>query len=174
MTLRCQEALERLVEGLTGSVPPAEREAVVEHLATCVRCSDEAAHLEELAGQLRQTGHFSAPPGFWPEFMNRLDERITLERLPASVRFRRWFVRPRSAMATMAATVAAALVISTAVRLGPRHAAEPDPVLIEARGLVTETMTTTLPSLGEMIDVWRAGLTTESETLLNGTERRTR
>ncbi len=174
MTLRCHEALVRLVEGLTGSVPPVEREAVIEHLATCARCRDEAAHLEELTGHLREAGNFSAPPGFWPEFMSRFEERIALERLPASVRLRRWLAQPRSAVATVAATIAAVVVISTAVRLGPRHAAEPDPMLTEARGLVTETMTTTLPSLGEMLDVWRAGLTADADTLLNGAERRPR
>jgi hypothetical protein len=35
-------------------------------------------------------------------------------------------------------------------------------------------MTTTLPSLGEMLDVWRAGMTADGEALTNGAERRPR
>jgi len=173
MTIRCEEALERLVEGLTGSVPPAQREAVVEHLATCARCRDEATHLEDLTGHLREAGRFSAPPGFWPEFMTRLETRIAEDRVPLRGRLGRWLAQPRFAMATAAATVAMALLITTAVRHTPRPTAEPDP-LAGARGIVTETMTTTLPSLGEMLDVWRAGMTTDGEALTNGADRRPR
>lgn len=173
MTIRCEEALQRLVEGLTGSVTPAEREAVVAHLATCTRCRDEAAHLEDVTGRLREAGRFSAPPGFWPEFMSRLETRVAEERLTLSARIGRWLAQPRFAMATAVATVATVLLLTTAVRHTPRPPAEPDP-LAGARGIVTETMTTTLPSLGEMLDVWRAGMTADSESLTNGAERRPR
>lgn len=171
MTLRCQDALERLVEGLTGSVLPADRAAVVEHLAACARCRDDAARLEPLMGRLREAGRFSVPPGFWPAFMSGLEARMAAERLSLWARLGRWFAQPRFAVATAAATVATILLVTTAVRHAPRPAVEADP-LARARGIVTETMTTTLPSLGEMLDVWRAGMTADGDALTNGAERR--
>jgi len=171
MTIRCEDALERLVEGLTGSVTPAHREAVIAHLATCTRCRDEAEHLEAITGRVREAGSFGTPPGFWPDFMSRLETRIEDERLPRPTRIRRWLAQPRFAMATAAATVAMVVLLTTAVRHS-RPAAEPDP-LAGARKIVTATMTSTLPSLGEMLDVWRAGMP-DGDTLTNGTERRPR
>lgn len=174
MTLRCQDVLDRLVEGVTGSLPPAERTAVVEHLATCARCRREAADLEATAARLREAGGFATPPGFWTEFMHRLARRITSEGMPVSERLRRALVSPRYAWATAAVTVVAVIVISAAIRLTPRGAVAPDPGLVDARGLVTETMATTLPSLGEMLETWRAGLAADPDPLVNATERRPR
>jgi hypothetical protein len=62
----------------------------------------------------------------------------------------------------VAVTAAAALVITAAVRFGAPQVTT-DPVRSKARSLVTETMTTTLPSLGEMLETWRAGLPAEIE-----------
>jgi anti-sigma factor RsiW len=164
MTMSCQDILERLVEGVTGSVPPAERTAVLEHLATCPQCRREAAELEGTVGHLRAAGAFTTPPGFWGEFMERLSVQMAHERLPVMLRLRRWLAAPRHAWGTALVTAAAAIVIST-MRPPMRPTATPDPLSSTARGLVTETMTTTLPSLGEMLDVWRAGLATEGEPL---------
>lgn len=172
MRERCQDILERLVQGVTGSVPPAERAAVIEHLATCARCRDEAADIEVTVARLREAGGFAVPPGFWPAFMADLADRVAIERMPVSMRIRRALATPRLAWGTAVITLVAVLAISTAIRLTPRQAAEPDPVLTNARGLVTETMTTTLPSLGEMIDIWRAGLSAAPDALPNATERR--
>ena len=105
--------------------------------------------------------------------MSRLETRVAEERLTLSARIGRWLGQPRFAMATAVATVATVLLLTTALRHTPRPPAEPDP-LAGARGIVTETMTTTLPSLGEMLDVWRAGMTADSESLTNGAERRPR
>jgi hypothetical protein len=171
MTIRCEDALERLVEGLTGSVAPAQREAVIAHLATCDRCRDEAEQLEAVTSRLRGAGSFGTPPRFWPDFMSRLETRIEHERLSRLARLRRWLAQPRFAMATAAATVAMVLLLTTAVRHN-RPAAEPDP-LAGARTIVTATMTSTLPSLSEMLDVWRAGMP-ETDALTNGAERRPR
>ncbi len=174
MTQRCRDILERLVEGVTGSVPPAERTAVIEHLATCARCRHEAAEIETMAARLRETGGFAVPPGFWPEFMQDLAHRLTVERMPVSMRIRRALATPRFAWGSAVVTLVVVLAISTAIRLTPRGAAEPDPILTNARGLVTETMATTLPSLGEMLETWRAGLAADPDPLVNATERRPR
>lgn len=163
MTLRCQDVLERLVEGVTGSVPPQDRSAVIAHLATCDRCRDEAAAIEATAAGLREAGRFSTPPGFWAGFMEQLHERIEAERLPVSIRFRRWLASPRHALGTAAVTVLATVTILIAVRFAPPRPAPYDPVPTQVRGLVTETMTTTLPSLGEMLETWRAGLPQEGD-----------
>jgi len=171
MTRDCERILERLVEGVTGSVPPAERAAILEHLATCPQCRQEAAELEATVASLRESGPFATPPGFWGEFMTGLSAAVAGERLPVVLRLRRWLIMPRHAWGTaLVAAAAAAMVISTA-RLPLRPETTPDPTRATARGLLTETMTTTLPSLGEMLDVWRAGLVTEGEPL-EATERR--
>ena len=170
MTLRCQDVLERLVEGATGSLPPQERSAIIDHLATCARCRDEAAAIEAAAARLREAGRFTTPPGFWPEFMQRLDERIATEQLPVSARLRRWLASPRHAWGTAALTVLATLVIVVTIRLGPARPAAHDPLPTQVRGLVTETMTTTLPSLGEMLETWRAGLTPETDLISDRTK----
>lgn len=163
MTDRCRDVLERLVEGITGSLPPSERPAIVAHLAACPRCRDEAAALEAVAAHLREAGGVAVPPGFWAAFMRRLDERLEADRMPVSARLRRWLASPRHALGTAVVTVVAVLAVFAAVRTIPPP--PPDPVVIRARGLVTETMTSSLPSLGEMLEVWRAGLVQESDAL---------
>jgi anti-sigma factor RsiW len=159
----------RLVEGVTGSVPPGDRTAIIGHLVTCARCRDEAAAIEATAARLREAGGFTTPPGFWPDFTRQLDARIEAERLPAFIRFRRWLALPRHALGTAAVTVLATLTIFTAVRFVPPRPAAPDPVPAQVRGLVTETMTTTLPSLGEMLETWRAGLPQEADQVSDRT-----
>ncbi len=158
MTPRCQDILERLIQGATGAVPPAERAPILEHLATCPSCRREASEIEATIGRLRTSGEFSAPPGFWSEFMAGLDRRLADERMPLVLRIRRALMTPRYAWGTAVATLAMVLAISTTVRVGPRRGVESDTLRSSARGLVTTTMTTTLPSLGEMIDVWSAGV----------------
>lgn len=164
MTDRCAEVLERLVEGVTGTVPPHERAAVVGHLAACARCRDQAASLEAVAARLRAGGRFVAPPGFWEEFMRRLADCIEEEKVPAGARLRRWLASPRHALGTAVVTAVTVLAVFAAVRtIQP----PPDPVVIRARGLVTATMTSSLPSLGEMLDVWRAGLVNETDAAVD-------
>ncbi|MGH2374656.1 MAG: zf-HC2 domain-containing protein [Candidatus Methylomirabilaceae bacterium] len=158
MTPRCQDILERLIEGATGPVPPAERAPILEHLATCATCRREAVEIEATISRLRTSGEFSAPPGFWSDFMEGLDRRLADERMPLLLRIRTALSTRRYAWGTAVATLAVVLAISTTVRVGPRPASQSDPIRTSARGLVTTTMTTTLPSLGEMIDVWSAGV----------------
>lgn len=168
MTDRCAEVMERLVEGVTGTVPPSERADITGHLASCARCREEAASLEAVAARLHAAGRFVAPSGFWEEFMRRLDERLEADRLPVNTRVRRWLASPRHALGTAVVTAVTVLAVFAAVRgiLPP-----PDPAVIRARGLVTATMTSSLPSLGEMLDTWRAGLAYETDAAV---ERRTR
>jgi anti-sigma factor RsiW len=158
----CRDVLERLVEAATGSMPPHDRAGLVEHLAVCDRCREEAARIEATVGHLRAAGQFAVPPGFWAEFTDRLTRRLAVEREPGVARLRRWLASPRHAWGTAAVTAAAVLAITAAVRFGPTPAT-PDPVRSRARALVTETMTTTLPSLGEMLETWRAGLTPDGD-----------
>lgn len=167
MTPGCHDVQERLVEAATGSLPPQARAGIAEHLAECTLCRDEAAAIEATAARLREAGRFAVPPGFWAEFTERLQERLDARRMPFAIRARRWLSSPRHAWATMAATAAVAVAITVAVRMAPPRAAVADPDIVAARGLVTETMTTTLPSLGEMLDTWRAGLMVESEMVLD-------
>ncbi|MDI6771998.1 MAG: zf-HC2 domain-containing protein [bacterium] len=164
MTDRCSEVLERLVEGVTGTVPPDERAAITGHLASCARCRDEAASLESVAARLRAEGRFVAPPGFWEEFMRRLADRIEEERVPAGARLLRWLASPRHALGTAVVTAVTVLAVFAAVRTIPPP---PDPVAVRARGLVTATMTSSLPSLGEMLDTWRAGLVHETDSVVD-------
>jgi anti-sigma factor RsiW len=161
MTLQCEDVLDRLVEGVTGSVPPGDRAAVVAHLATCPRCRGEAAAVENTAARLREAGRFVTPPGFWPDFMRQLDARLEAEPQRVLIRFRRWLASPRHALGTAAVTVLASLAIFMAVRFAPPRPMPPDPVDTQVRGLVTETMTITLPSLGDILETWRAGLSQE-------------
>lgn len=165
MTPRCQDVQERLVEAATGSLPPQARAGIAEHLAECARCRDEAAAIEVTAARLREAGRFSVPPGFWTEFTGRLQERLDARQMPFSARARMWLSSPRHAWGTMVATAAVAVAVTVAVRMAPPRAAVSDPDVARARGLVTETMTTTLPSLGEMLETWRAGLIVEGEGL---------
>lgn len=162
MSDRCREVLERLVEATTGSLPPQGREGIAEHLAVCESCRDEAAAIEASVARLRQTGRFSVPPGFWEDFTDRLNARLTADRVPVAMRLRRWLAVPRHAWGTAAAILVVALALSAAVRFGP-VASRPDPVLPNARTLMTESMTTTLPSLVEVLDTWRAGMTPEAD-----------
>ncbi len=171
MTPRCQDILERLVEGATGSVPPAERKPVLEHLVTCATCRRAAEEIEATIAGLRTSGEFSMPPGFWPDFMQTLERRLTDERMPILTRIRRALVTPRAAWGTAVATLVAVVAISTAVRLGPRPGPEADPVRTSAREIVTKKMTTTLPSLGETIDVWSAGVAALPDPFANTRER---
>jgi len=163
MTLSCEDVLERLVEGVTGSVPPGDRTAIIAHLATCPRCRSEAAAIEATAARLREAGRFVPPPGFWSDFMAQLHARLEAERLPAFIRFRRWLASPRHALGTAAVTALATLAIFLTIRFVPPRPAAPDPIDAQVRRLVTETMTTTLPSLGEMLETWRAGLSQEAD-----------
>lgn len=159
---RCQDILERLVEAATGSTPPHVREGIAEHLAACERCREEAERLEATAADLHEAGRFTAPPGFWAGFTERLNARLADERTPVLVRVRRWLAAPRHAWGTLAVAAAATIALVGAWRFGPVPPAS-DPIQSQARGLVTETMTTTLPSLGEMLETWRAGLAPEVE-----------
>jgi anti-sigma factor RsiW len=159
--MRCREAMERLVEAATGSVPPEAREGLRAHLATCEPCRREAAALEGTAALLRAAGRFATPPGFWSEFTGRLHARVAVERVPAPERLRRWLARPRHVVgaAAVAATLVVAVVVAAWVGPAPAPLAErDDPLDTELRGIVTETMNATLPSLFESIDTWRAGL----------------
>ncbi|MDQ7858255.1 MAG: zf-HC2 domain-containing protein [Armatimonadota bacterium] len=161
MRLGCREAMDLLVEAATGTVPPAVRASVVAHLVGCPACRREAAALEETASLVRAAGRFTVPPGFWPAFTDRLQARVALERLPVSARWARWLARPRHALAAAVLTAALGLAAATAGRLGFLGGAPSDPADAfdaQLRGLVTETMTATLPSLAETIDTWRAGL----------------
>ncbi|MCL6553912.1 MAG: hypothetical protein K6W08_12450 [Firmicutes bacterium] len=112
--------------------------------------------------RLRAAGQFAVPPGFWTEFMERLHERAAHEGAPVLARVRRWLACPRHALGTAAVTAAVALAITAAVRLAPAPP-PPDPVQVRARALLTETMTSTLPSLGEMLATWRAGLAPDAD-----------
>jgi hypothetical protein len=168
VTPRCQEIQERLVEAATGSLPPQARAGIAEHLAECALCTDEAAAIEVTAARLREAGQFAVPPGFWAEFTGRLQERLDARQMLFSARARRWLSSPRHAWGTMAATAAVAAAITVVVRMAPPRAAVADPDIAAARRLVTETMTTTLPSLSEMLETWRAGLMVEGEGLPDG------
>lgn len=169
MTYRCQDTLERLVEAATGRLPPDARTGIAAHLAACPACRQEASAIEATVARLRGAGGIGVPPGFWVEFMDRLQARIAQEQTSLSGRMRRWLAAPRHAWVTAAATVATAAVIALALQARPAPPADPD--LARARGLVTETMVTTLPHLGEMLDVWRAGLITEFDPAVERTRR---
>ncbi|MDR7481516.1 MAG: hypothetical protein QN183_11260 [Armatimonadota bacterium] len=166
MSLPCREALERAVEMVTGSVPPDARAPVLAHLASCAACRDEVAALEATAAFLRRHAP-DAPPGFWPGFMGCLERRLARERLPAGVCLRRWLAAPSRAWAVAAAAVATVVGLAVAVRVVPPAPAG-DPDLARARGLVTETMTTTLPALDETLDLWRLGLTEPTAVFARG------
>lgn len=156
--------LERLTEGVTGTVSPAERAAILEHLAVCPECRREAAELEATVANLRAADPMPAPPGFWGEFMERLGAATARERPPVGLRLRRWLQAPRHAWSTaLVAVAAAAIVISTA--RPPQRPVSADALQASVRGLVTETMVTTLPLLGEMLEIWHAGFATEGEPL---------
>jgi anti-sigma factor RsiW len=169
MRVDCERMMERLVEGVTGTVPPDERAAVLEHLADCPECRREAAELEATVASLRAAGPATAPPGFWGEFMERLSAATAGERLPVVLRLRRWLLAPRHAWGTaLVAVAAAAIVVSTA--RPPQRPVPTEALRVSARGLVTETMISTLPALGEVLDIWHAGFTIEGEPL-RATER---
>jgi anti-sigma factor RsiW len=161
MSLACREAMDLLVEAVTGTVPPSARASLAAHLAGCAACRREAAALEETATLVRAAGRFAVPPGFWSAFADRLQARLALERLPVAARWTRWLARPRHAVAAAALIAALGLAAATAVRLGPAGGPPADPagaLDAQLRGLVTEAMSVTLPSLAETIDTWRAGL----------------
>ncbi len=162
MTGSCQETLDRLVEAATGSLPPGERAWIAGHLAVCDSCRQEAAGIEELAALLRDEGRVIVPPGFWPGFMRRLGERIASDRPPLASRALRWLASPLHALGTAALTAGAVFAVMLAVRTVPLP---PQPYLVDARarGLVTQAMAETLPSLGELLETWRAGLPAGSD-----------
>ncbi len=161
MNTRCQEILDRLVEATTGSVPPAARAGLAEHLTTCPECRVESARIEATAALLRAGREAVAPPGYWAEFNARLTARLAEEPRTVSDRLRRWVRNPRPAWSTAAVTAAAAVAVAVAVNIAPVRQAS-DPATERARGLVTETMTTTLPSLDDLLKTWRAGLNPET------------
>ncbi|OFX28589.1 MAG: hypothetical protein A2Z07_01895 [Armatimonadetes bacterium RBG_16_67_12] len=163
MSDRCQDILDRLIEATTGSMPPHERAGIVEHLAGCERCREEAAAIEVAVAHLRAAGRFTAPPGFWAEFTDRLNERIATRRLPLAARLRRWMASPRHAWGTAVVTAALVVAVAAVVRFGPAPSAPRDPENAKARALITETMTSTLPSLAEMLETMRAGLAQDSD-----------
>lgn len=162
MTERCQDTLDRLVEATTGSLPPGERVRIADHLAACAACRREAAEIEGTVTLLREAGRAAPPPGFWPGFMRGLGERIAADRPSIARRALRWVASPLHALGTAALTAAAVFAIMFAVRAVPLPP-QPDPVDVRARGLVTEAMAETLPSLGELLETWRAGLPADSE-----------
>lgn len=163
MSDRCADVLDRLVEAVTGSAPPDDRARIIEHLARCARCREEAAAIETTVAHLRAADRFAAPPGFWGEFTARLNERIGAGRPPLVVRARRWVASPRRAWGTAGAAVAVMGALVAAVRFGSPPTAPVDPVRAQARALVTPTMASTLPSLSEMLETMRAGLAPDSD-----------
>lgn len=163
MSDRCQHTLDRLIEAATGSIPPRERAGIVEHLAGCERCREEAAAIEATVAHLRASGRFTSPPGFWAEFTDRLNERIAAGRLSPAARLRRWMALPRHAWATAAVTAAMVIAIAAVVRFGPASSVPRDPANVTVRALITDTMTSTLPSLADMLETMRAGLSQDGD-----------
>jgi anti-sigma factor RsiW len=161
MTESCRDVLDRLVEAATGSLPPPQREGIAAHLAACPHCRREAAEIEAMVAQLRRA-RFAAPPGFWGDFTDRLHARIAHERRPIWARLRQWGTSPRRGWAAAAVTAAVALAVALGPRLTPTPAPA-DPLRDRARTIVTDAMATTLPSLVEMLETMRDGLSAEVE-----------
>jgi anti-sigma factor RsiW len=161
MNTRCQMILERLVEAATGSMPPAERAEIAEHLAACPACRAEAAELDATASLLRDAREITAPPGFWTDFNARLAARLVVEPRMAGGRLWAWIRSPGPAWGALAVTVAAAVAVAVAVKDAPLRPAL-DVTASSARSLVTETMATTVPSLDDLLKTWRAGLNPET------------
>jgi anti-sigma factor RsiW len=161
MNPRCHAILERLVEATTGSVPPAERAGIAEHLAQCPACRAEAAEIEATALLVQRSGEVAAPPGFWTDFNARLGARLSEEQRTVGDRLHRWLWGPRQAWGALALTAATAVAIAAAVRVPPMLTA-PDATAARARSLMTESMATTVPSLDDLLKTWRAGLNPET------------
>jgi hypothetical protein len=122
----------------------------------------QAAQIEATAGQLRAAAPGGPPPGFWAEFGDGLQERLAAERAPALERWRRWVAAPRHAAGAAAAALVLLIVIAvTAPRLPEPQPS--DPVVATAKHLVTNTMVTTLPSLGQVLDTWRDGISSSED-----------
>ncbi|MEV0170786.1 zf-HC2 domain-containing protein [Streptomyces sp. NPDC050803] len=59
--ITCSEAVERLWDYLDATVGPADRAAVEEHLAVCLRCCGELEFAVELRRFLAASGHTDVP-----------------------------------------------------------------------------------------------------------------
>jgi predicted lipoprotein with Yx(FWY)xxD motif len=103
---------------VTGAIAPADRAALVRHLASCQRCRDELAGLAALPGLLRRLPARAAaqPPGAGAAAPGRDSGEALLGRVLSRMAVRRR--RRRWALATAAAVLAAAAAAGWALRPG--------------------------------------------------------
>ncbi|MFQ5413955.1 MAG: anti-sigma factor family protein [Phycisphaerae bacterium] len=69
----CDDALEHLGPLLDGELPPAERDDLVAHLATCRSCAKELNELRAMADELAVPPDVHIPEGLWAAIEQRLD-----------------------------------------------------------------------------------------------------
>ena len=95
---------------LTGAIAPADRAALVQHLASCERCRDELAGLAALPGLLSRLPAWAAaqPPGDSAAAHERDAEEALPGRVLSRIAARRRRRRALTAVAVVLATAAAA------------------------------------------------------------------
>jgi anti-sigma factor RsiW len=91
----------RLIDLVEGELPPNERAHLAEHLAVCIRCSGEVAHLERLIMSMRTDTSEDAPSAVIARAVNLMHSRTTLSSTAPSLR-RHIVVMQRSAGAGFA------------------------------------------------------------------------
>jgi anti-sigma-K factor RskA len=145
---------EALAAYVVGSLDPAERRAVEQHIRGCRDCADELARLTPLPGLLGRVSEQEARSDLLVPARDLLDGVI--RRLAEHERTLRRQVR-RWRTVAMAACIAAAVVAVVAVE---PWSSEPDRLVVEAEPVATVATATT----GEVAAIaWEWGTTVELE-----------
>ncbi len=78
--MKCEEALEWMMQALDGELPNGERQAMEAHIEVCDRCRLRWEQLRAAEEVLRRVPLLSPPPGFVGRVMARVDRRRARQR----------------------------------------------------------------------------------------------
>jgi anti-sigma factor RsiW len=105
--MTCHDALDRAGGYARGTLPPAERARVEQHLASCPACAAAAARLATLSPAIEP------PPDLWPVIAQRIDaQKVVVAAFGASPPAPRWR-RPAALVAAALAFLALGSALTT-------------------------------------------------------------
>lgn len=122
----CKPTREALSDYLEGGLPPPERQALAEHLATCAECAREEREMNSLLSVLHDRLPRQEPVlDLWAEFAPKLEQFHAEERLGVWAKFRLRLSRFAGNVAFGAILFTQAVALNTQSRMQKYLLADP-------------------------------------------------